>query len=541
MLKALTIRARIGLAIFMLTALLLVVSIINFLAVKHLNENVDLFATRLLVAQSAVINADRDLYQALKAQQDSIIFGSEVIKDAKISFDENAQQALERMNQYLSLMALYPDITNKLNGFKSQYDRWHSSALLVFEQVDTEGRQVVRERFKNSEIQFDTLRDMYDIAGEMLGERAKQTHTQSVMLASQKEMWTMIISVASVVLGLVLLFIIPNSISSAIGAIQKLVDDIVKGKGDLVTRLPVESQNELGMLSQSMNQLLDQLQGLIRHVVHDVEELHRDSETLQSVSRQTLEIGRNQEEHLGLLFSSFEQINVSVQEISSNAQNTSAESEDARQAALDGKTLIDSNRSLNNKLSTSVNSATDRIASLASDTDKITAVLDIISGIADQTNLLALNAAIEAARAGEQGRGFAVVADEVRTLAQRTQASTEDIQSMVGGLIDGVKETQQAMTQGSELMAESVDMTDKVSEAFSRIQHLVGRVQEMNLQVATATEEQASVVQAVHTSVDDLRQLIDQSRSAATSVSDSGNLVTNIARNMLQRVTQFKV
>ncbi|MBF9003174.1 methyl-accepting chemotaxis protein [Vibrio nitrifigilis] len=541
MLKALTIRARIGLAIFMLTALLLVVSIINFLAVKHLNENVDLFATRLLVAQSAVINADRDLYQALKAQQDSIIFGSEVIKDAKISFDENAQQALERMNQYLSLMALYPDITNKLNGFKSQYDRWHSSALLVFEQVDTEGRQVVRERFKNSEIQFDALRDMYDIAGEMLGERAKQIHTQSVMLASQKEMWTMIISVASVVLGLVLLFIIPNSISSAIGAIQKLVDDIVKGKGDLVTRLPVESQNELGMLSQSMNQLLDQLQGLIRHVVHDVEELHRDSETLQSVSRQTLEIGRNQEEHLGLLFSSFEQINVSVQEISSNAQNTSAESEDARQAALDGKTLIDSNRSLNNKLSTSVNSATDRIASLASDTDKITAVLDIISGIADQTNLLALNAAIEAARAGEQGRGFAVVADEVRTLAQRTQASTEDIQSMVGGLIDGVKETQQAMTQGSELMAESVDMTDKVSEAFSRIQHLVGRVQEMNLQVATATEEQASVVQAVHTSVDDLRQLIDQSRSAATSVSDSGNLVTNIARNMLQRVTQFKV
>ena len=541
MLKALTIRAQIGLAIFMLTALLLVVSIINFLAVKHLNENVDLFATRLLVAQSAVINADRDLYQALKAQQDSIIFGSEVIKDAKVSFDENAQQALDRMNKYLSLMALYPDITNKLSGFKSQYDRWHTSALQVFEQVDIETPQVTLERFKNSEIQFDTLRDMYDIAGEMLGERAKQTHAQSVMLASQKEMWTMIISVASVVLGLVLLFIIPNSISSAIGSIQKLVDDIVKGKGDLVTRLPVESQNELGMLSQSMNQLLEQLQGLIRHVVHDVEELHRDSETLQSVSRQTLEIGRNQEEHLGLLFSSFEQINVSVQEISSNAQNTSAESEDARQAALDGQTLIDSNRSLNNKLSTSVNSATDRIASLASDTDKITSVLDIISGIADQTNLLALNAAIEAARAGEQGRGFAVVADEVRTLAQRTQASTEDIQSMVGGLIDGVKETQQAMTQGSELMAESVDMTDKVSEAFSRIQHLVGRVQEMNLQVATATEEQASVVQAVHTSVDDLRQLIDQSRSAATSVSDSGNLVTNIARNMLQRVTQFKV
>ena len=541
MLKMLTIRAQIGFAILLLTLFLLCVSVLNYMAVKSLDSTIGLFANRLMIAQSAVINADRDLYQALKGQQDAIIFKQEVLSKAQASFDENVQQAYDRMHKFLKLLDQYPEITGQFQGFDNTFNEWKNEAKQIFTLVQSGDETKLNSAFAISEKHFGSLRDEYNKAGELLEAKAADIHAQAAKLALARERWTMIISVLSIVIGFVLLFVIPNSIVKSITTIRQVVDNIAKGKGDLVSRLPVASNNELGQLSQSMNQLLDQLQKLISGVLSDVQTLNRDSQSLQTVSEQTQKISERQQNHLSKVFSSFEQINHAVQEISSNAQNTSGRSEDAKRAAYEGQKLIDSNRQLNSHLASSVTSAAERIASLAADTDKITSVLDIIRGIADQTNLLALNAAIEAARAGEQGRGFAVVADEVRTLAQRTQASTEDIQSMVGGLIDGVKETQQAMSSGSDLMNQSVAMTDKVNDAFRHIQDLVATVQDMNLQVATATEQQSLVVGDVHASVSDLQGLVEESRQASSKVSESGNLVTSIARNMLSRMNQFKV
>ena len=541
MLKMLTIRAQIGFAILLLTLFLLCVSVLNYMAVKSLDSTIGLFANRLMIAQSAVINADRDLYQALKGQQDAIIFKQEVLSKAQASFDENVQQAYDRMHKFLKLLDQYPEITGQFQGFDNTFNEWKNEAKQIFTLVQSGDETKLNSAFAISEKHFGSLRDEYNKAGELLEAKAADIHAQAAKLALARERWTMIISVLSIVIGFVLLFVIPNSIVKSIATIRQVVDNIAKGKGDLVSRLPVASNNELGQLSQSMNQLLEQLQKLISGVLSDVQTLNRDSQSLQTVSEQTQKISERQQNHLSKVFSSFEQINHAVQEISSNAQNTSGRSEDAKRAAYEGQKLIDSNRQLNSHLASSVTSAAERIASLAADTDKITSVLDIIRGIADQTNLLALNAAIEAARAGEQGRGFAVVADEVRTLAQRTQASTEDIQSMVGGLIDGVKETQQAMSSGSDLMNQSVAMTDKVNDAFRHIQDLVATVQDMNLQVATATEQQSLVVGDVHASVSDLQGLVEESRQASSKVSESGNLVTSIARNMLSRMNQFKV
>lgn len=290
-----------------------------------------------------------------------------------------------------------------------------------------------------------------------------------------------------------------------------------------------------------MNHLLEQLQQLVKSVIDGVEKLGADTSHLQDVVSKTETIGHNQQQRLELLFQAFEQINLAIQEITTNAQHTSSKSEEANRAASSGMTLVDKNVALNDKLSVSFQEASQKMSSLAADSDNITSVLDVIRGIADQTNLLALNAAIEAARAGEQGRGFAVVADEVRTLAQRTQSSTEDIQEMISGLITGVNETQAAIQGGEDAVTESVGMADEMRHAFQEISELISTVQEMNIQIAAATEEQSSVIVDVNQGIFELKELSDKATSVHQRVADTGNVVADISLRLSNLVSQFKV
>ena len=196
---------------------------------------------------------------------------------------------------------------------------------------------------------------------------------------------------------------------------------------------------------------------------------------------------------------------------------------------------------MNHQLSGSIQDAAKMVSQLADESEKITSVLDVIRGIAEQTNLLALNAAIEAARAGEQGRGFAVVADEVRTLASRTQRSTEDIQQMIASLKQGVQSAVQAMERGSSQMAETLGMADKTRNSLAEIQQMVTQVLDMNFQIASATEEQSSVMDEVNRSVSELNGLTEEAAALSGSVLQTGNDLDALAQQLSGRVRQFKV
>ncbi|KUI98330.1 hypothetical protein VRK_30310 [Vibrio sp. MEBiC08052] len=537
-----TIRMQLGLSLAFLTAIIVFSGLQNRNSLNLLERNIQLFAEPLRKAQRDVLNADRDLYQALKGQQDALLTNDEkVLKVSKDDYQENVQQAYDRMQNYLNYMADYPQIIAQFNNFDSIFKDWKDQADRVFALIEKGDKIQANTQFTESEKHFEMLRSEYDKAGELVDKLGNALYGQSSDVVGQRIFWNMMISLISVVIGMILVFFIPRAITSAIYSVKDKIDDLTQGDGDLVSRLTVKKKTELGDLSCSVNHLLEQLQQLVKSVIDGVEKLGADTSHLQDVVSKTEVIGHNQQQRLELLFQAFEQINLAIQEITTNAQHTSSKSDEANRAASSGMTLVDKNVALNDKLSVSFQEASQKMSSLAADSDNITSVLDVIRGIADQTNLLALNAAIEAARAGEQGRGFAVVADEVRTLAQRTQSSTEDIQDMISGLIKGVNETQAAIQGGEDAVTESVGMADEMRHAFQDIRELISTVQEMNIQIAAATEEQSSVIVDVNQGIRELKELSDKATGVHQRVADTGNVVADISQRLSDLVSQFKV
>ena len=388
---------------------------------------------------------------------------------------------------------------------------------------------------------FSALREQYNLAGELDEKLASALRVRSEEVADNSQVWTLSLLSFSVVVGLLLSYFGPKLIVNSILAVYDKVEDISRGEGDLVSRLPITSQDELGKLARSFNRFLDQLQGLIREVGGDVGQLEVSTGTLRQISTQVGDLSENQRMQLSSLVAAFNEINQAVHEISRHAQLTSDQTHMAQSSATQGMSLLSRNVEMNQQLAESLKDASDMVTRLADESEKITSVLDVIRSIADQTNLLALNAAIEAARAGDQGRGFAVVADEVRTLASRTQRSTEDIQLMIGSLKQGVQSAVQSMARGSGQMEETLGMADKTRDALSEIQKLVTQVLDMNFQIASATEEQGAVMDEVNRGVSELNSLTEQAGVLAGSVLQTGRDLDGLAQQLAGRVRRFKV
>ncbi len=540
--KMLNIRAKAAFGLVLLTLFILTIGSLNYMALEKMQGNTDLFAARLMPAQGVVLNADRDLYQALVAQQQLLLTEDPqatagLVKD----FAENADQAYDRMQSYLKLMSNFPEITSQLNGFEGQYRTWRQQAEQVFSLLANGDRAAAMAQHLKQMESFSALREQYNLAGELDEKLATALRVRSEEVADSSQVWTLSLLSFSVVVGLLLSYFGPKLIVNSILAVHDKVEDISRGDGDLVSRLPITSQDELGKLARSFNRFLDQLQGLIREVGGDVGQLEVSTGTLRQISTQVGDLSENQRMQLSSLVAAFNEINQAVHEISRHAQLTSDQTHMAQASATQGMSLLSRNVEMNQQLADSLKDASDMVTRLADESEKITSVLDVIRSIADQTNLLALNAAIEAARAGDQGRGFAVVADEVRTLASRTQRSTEDIQLMIVSLKQGVQSAVQSMARGSGQMEETLGMADKTRDALSEIQKLVTQVLDMNFQIASATEEQGAVMDEVNRSVSELNSLTEEAGVLSGNVLQAGRDLDGLAQQLSGRVRRFKV
>lgn len=317
--------------------------------------------------------------------------------------------------------------------------------------------------------------------------------------------------------------------------------DIGHGEGDLTQRLQVDTADEVGQVAQGFNEFAQKIQHLVSEVKEVATALSRVAWTIQQTVQLTDTDAGTQKAETTQVAAAVYQMSAAVQEVAGSASLAASAAQEADVEAIGGQDSVAQTIVSIKKLAGEVNTAGDAIEKLGVGAEQIGSVVNVIRGIADQTNLLALNAAIEAARAGEQGRGFAVVADEVRMLATRTQQSTNEIQQMIDKFQQGTRAAVQVMHRSREQSLDTVAPADKASESLQTITKSVSTITQMNIQIATAAEQQTAVAGDISRSVHEIAQLADQTANNASELARSTLELTTLERRLSNLVQRFKV
>ncbi|SEQ45652.1 methyl-accepting chemotaxis protein [Ectothiorhodospira magna] len=316
---------------------------------------------------------------------------------------------------------------------------------------------------------------------------------------------------------------------------------IAQGDGDLSHRLPIHGKDEIGQSAMAFNAMMDNFRDLISRVLHSTGELARAAADLASVTERTNAGVSRQRSEIDQLATAMTEMNSTAHEVARNAQQSSDSTRQAEDAAQEGKHIVSGTMQRIEQLAKEVQRAADVIRELDNDSEEIGKVLDVIRGIAEQTNLLALNAAIEAARAGEAGRGFAVVADEVRSLANRTQRSTQEIQSMIERLQQASRRAVSAMDESRQSAQASRDSAAQAESSLAAITQAVTTISDVNAQVASAAEEQSAVAEEMNRNVTSISDAAEQNAQGAQETTHASEQLARLADELQHLVGRFKV
>ena len=336
-------------------------------------------------------------------------------------------------------------------------------------------------------------------------------------------------------------YFISNLVTTNISNVTNSLINMAKGEGDLSLRIEARGNDELGELVSAFNAFITKLQGIIGHIMGSTAQLASAAEEMAAVSESSTHSSSQQQSEVSQVATAMNQMAATVQEVSRNASHAADAAQQASTQASDGLTVLDATISSINGLAGAVEEASGVINQLENDTGNIGVVLEVIRGISEQTNLLALNAAIEAARAGEQGRGFAVVADEVRTLASRTQESTLEIQSMIEKLQTGANQAVEVMEKGSKQAEQSVSHAKQAGDAIGGITQAVVSISDMNNQIATASEQQTSVAEEINQNIVNISQIGENAMASAQQTSSASEELARLSGELQHLVGQFKV
>ena len=560
-LSNITIKAKIMILAGVLIASLLILGIVTSTQLKSIGVELTTIAEGdLKITQTVTKTTLHNLEQAVHFEA-ALRFGEEMQRHASASehfkrslelfekhgtvVDESIAEGLTLANDLLASahneeeLKEFKHVIEVLTELQQQHTTFETGVKEIFLSL-TQGKV---ERAYEQSLTVEPLREKLTLESETLLLELENFTQEAARAAYEHEQFALTVTVSIVVIAI--LFSVFMSVFTQKNINNSLNDAIkvanIIAKGDLSATIKSNNKTEIGRLMAAMEEMQNHLRNLILGMQQSSMQLASASEELAAVSEESSHNTQQQQSETGLIATAMTEMAATVQEVAQNASSTAEAAKQANSETQAGQHVVqDAVTSISN-LASGIQNAANVIQELDSSSENIGTVLDVIKDIAEQTNLLALNAAIEAARAGEQGRGFAVVADEVRTLAQRTQESASEIEDMITRLQTGARNAVNVMGDSQAFADDSVTKANEANDSLNVINDTVTRISDMNIQIASIAEEQSAVAQEMDRNIVSVNNLSEQNSSAANQTSAASSELSRLATSLQSEIAKFKV
>nr|WP_122501215.1 methyl-accepting chemotaxis protein [Pseudomonas viridiflava] len=494
----------------------------NVPSIKSLDRFAEVSIRLRVLSYRLLVNREPEIQQKtieLLAMRNKQINDAQAIYERLIS-DPNERNLY---NQYVQLLGQYRELESRMK------------TLTLANKVDELQDLLNKDMLSNSDQMNAVLIKLVEINTAQLMQVKKQAAEE------YESAFDMVIAllVAATLLTLVFAWMLIKSITTPIAVALHAAETIAQG--NLTQPIKVDGTDEAGRLLQAMKTMQDKLRDTLQRISGSATQLASAAEELNAVTDESARGLVQQNNEIEQAATAVNEMTSAVEEVARNATSTSEASRNATASAGDGRDLVLETVGAIERMSGDVKETAELIGNLANESRDIGKVLDVIRGLADQTNLLALNAAIEAARAGEAGRGFAVVADEVRALAHRTQQSTSEIERMIGSIQGGTEQAVTSMRNSTERAESTLSIAKGAGMALDTINIAVEEINERNLVIASAAEEQAQVAREVDRNLVNIRDLSAQSTTGANQTSAASTELSRLAVDLNSMVGRFSL
>jgi methyl-accepting chemotaxis protein len=447
----------------------------------------------------------------------------------------------DNLKRISSLESSFSD-TSKLVSLSKEYNDIARNISIGFinEEIDFQATATKNSIEKKSDI-FKQVTELLVRDKEKAAEIFNTLVEETVTNSSESRDLSILVGILLLIIMSLLSIVIARSISHSVLNIDASLKELAEGDGDLTNQIEVTSQDELGNVVKHFNAFTQILRSIVSNVIDVVPPLTKSAEQLTDKVRDVHENVQSQAEVAEITKQSMVEMQFSVTDIAKSAAEAANAAGSGEAEVNRGMENVQRSLCISGELVHEIGNAADVVDRLAKDSQNMNKILDVINGIAEQTNLLALNAAIEAARAGEQGRGFAVVADEVRSLASRTALSTTEIRGLLDKLISAADQSVSTMGLAREKANNNEEISLAVDKSLTKIKEQIGHISSMNSQIATATEEQSCVAETV---VNNIEQMYNSFGATQAAIEEIGNVAHLVDKNAVQLQTatsKFKV